>query len=233
MKIVKLLNNHAQRLLLFFAGWSASPELFKHLDAEEGTDVWICYDYRDLTFKENLAGYKEVYVVAWSLGIWVATNIWKKLIGSMPTDENSKSPYPVLSIAINGTPYPIHDTFGIPESIFRGTLDNITDEGMRRFNLRMCGTRQRLAEYEETPARPLDEVREELQSLSHMIQETGINKENPATGFWTKAIISDKDRIFPSENLRNYWKGRCPITEIAAPHYPFYLWKNWNELWKL
>ena len=49
---------------------------------------------------------------------------------------------------------------------------------------------------------------------------------------WTQALISSKDRIFPTENLRAFWQGRCPITEIEAPHYPFYLWKQWDEIWK-
>ena len=39
MKIEKQLNSSHPRLLLFFAGWSASPESFTGLKAENGTDI--------------------------------------------------------------------------------------------------------------------------------------------------------------------------------------------------
>lgn len=232
MKIVKQTNKQASRLVLFFAGWSVSPELFKHLEAEADTDVWICYDYRELTFNENPTGYKYIYVIAWSLGVWVAAMIWKKQIAPLLEKKGPESPCPALAIAINGTPYPIHDTFGIPVSVFQGTLDNMTEEGIQRFNRRMCGSRERFSEYEKIPARPLDEIREELQNLSRLIGKTATNEESPITHFWTKTIISDEDRIFPVANLCNYWKERCPITKVTAPHNPFYLWNNWRELWE-
>lgn len=219
MKIDKLINTSQSKLLLFFAGWSASPGSFRHLEATEDTDLWICYDYRDLTFDEDLSTYREIRLVAWSLGVWVASVVFREKEWSF-TD----------AIAINGTTCPIHDRQGIPEAIFKGTLENITEEGMHRFNRRMCGRKEILQAYEQTPARPLKEIREELQYLYQQI--TG---NVPITGtsfFWTSAFISSADRIFPIENLRTFWQGRCPVTEIEAPHYLFYLWKQWNELWK-
>lgn len=219
MKIDKLINTSQSKLLLFFAGWSASPGSFRHLEATEDTDLWICYDYRDLTFDEDLSTYREIRLVAWSLGVWVASVVFREKEWSF-TD----------AIAINGTTCPIHDRQGIPEAIFKGTLENITEEGMHRFNRRMCGRKEILQAYEQTPTRPLEEIREELQYLYQQI--TG---NVPITGtsfFWTSTFISSADRIFPIENLRTFWQGRCPVTEIEAPHYLFYLWKQWNELWK-
>lgn len=219
MKIDKLINTSQSKLLLFFAGWSASPGSFSHLVAAEDTDLWICYDYRDLTFDEDLSAYREIHLVAWSLGVWVASVVFREKEWSF-TD----------AIAINGTTCPIHDRQGIPDAIFKGTLENITEEGMHRFNRRMCGRKEILQAYEQIPARPLDEIREELLYLYEQITESA-----PVTSdsfLWTRAFISSADRIFPTENLRAFWQGRCPVTEIEAPHYLFYLWKQWNELWK-
>lgn len=216
MRIDKQINKHNSRLLLFFAGWSASPELFRNLTTEEDMDVWICYDYRDLAFDANLTGYKEIYLIAWSLGVWVAATVF---------ENNRTLPRPTTAIAINGTCCPIDDTRGIPEAIFRGTLAHVTEEGMHRFNRRMCGNREILRQYEQTLPRPLHEMQEELQHLYQKYQEVESNG-------WTHAILASADRIFPAENLRNYWLGRCPVTEIEAPHYPFYHWKKWNEIWK-
>ncbi|WP_303227645.1 pimeloyl-ACP methyl esterase BioG family protein, partial [Parabacteroides goldsteinii] len=64
MKIEKQINSSYSRLLLFFAGWSASPESFTGLKAENGTDIMLCYDYRDMTFHEDLSSYKEIHLIA-------------------------------------------------------------------------------------------------------------------------------------------------------------------------
>ena len=215
MNIYKQTKTGNSQLLLVFSGWAASPEVFRQLETEPDTDLWICYDYRG----EALSGYRKIRLVAWSLGVWAASVVF----GKKPVSFTE-------AIAVNGTPCPVHDQWGIPETIFRGTLDNVTEEGMRRFNRRMCGKRDILQAYEQIPPRPLADIREELEYLY-----AEIKKASPASALfngWTQALISSEDRIFPTENLRAFWQGRCPITEIEAPHYPFYLWKQWDEIWK-
>lgn len=218
MKIFKQINSNNPTLLLVFAGWSASPELFRHLEAEKEADVWICYDYRDLAFHEDLTSYTSIRIIAWSLGVWVASSVFKK-----ETDK------PTEAIAINGTPCPVDDTNGIPEAIFLGTLENVTPDGMHRFNRRMCGSREILQQYEKTPSRPSEELREELQFLYQSIKAS---EDVTDSIHWTMAVISSGDRIFPAGNLRNFWHKRCPVREIDTFHYPFYQWKHWNEIWK-
>ena len=75
----------------------------------------------------------------------------------------------------------------------------------------------------------LDEIREELQALYAAIRKTPPSA--PLFSGWTHALISSGDRIFPTGNQFAFWQGRCPVAEIEAPHYPFYLWKQWNEIW--
>lgn len=221
MKIIKQQTPHPSSLLLFFAGWSAAPELFTRLKADEGTDVMICYDYREMAFEEDLSRYKEIHLIAWSMGVRMA----ELAIGGRYTL--------VSATAINGTPRPIDDRYGIPTDIFRGTLDNLTPEGLRRFNRRMCGSRDTLAGYEAIQPRPLEEVRSELQhiyDLCHDEPQPDISARRPPIR-WTRAIISSDDRIFPVANQLEYWLTRCPeVLEINSSHYPFYLWNQWNEL---
>ena len=104
MKIEKQLNSSHPRLLLFFAGWSASPESFTGLKAENGTDIMLCYDYRDMTFHEDLSSYKEIHLIAWSMGVRMAE---LALAGKYAL---------TTATAVNGTPRPIDDNFGIPEN---------------------------------------------------------------------------------------------------------------------
>ena len=140
-----------------------------------------------------------MHLVAWSLGVWVATRLW--------AGHRSFT----TATALNGTPFPMHDTLGIPTAIFEGTLHHISEEGMRRFNRRMCGDKETFNQI----------LPEKLESADPRI-----------SAFWDQAILSTEDKIFPATNLRNYWQGRCPIQEIKAPHLPFYHYQSWNELWK-
>ena len=216
MQIHKQLNNNSDKLILFFSGWSTSPEIVGRLEVPENTDLWICYDYRDLTFREDVSGYRDITLIAWSLGVWVASTLF----------DTSGIRFS-RAIAINGTPYPVDDQLGIPETIFLGTMEHITEEGIQRFNRRMCGNREILRQYEQYPIRPIQETEAELKILFQQIKA----RKKSSPDFWTKAVLSVSDRIFPIENLRNYWQGTCPVTEINAPHYPFYLWKQWNEMY--
>lgn len=269
MKIQKQIHPGARQLLICFAGWSASPELFcgmKMQRDKEKTDLWICYDYRDLGFPEDICipenvcfpensekinpnTYEAIHIVAWSLGVWVA----EQVVAQQPEIFRSLIKN---AVAINGTGRPIDDLYGIPEAIFEGTLQHLTPEGIHRFVRRLCGNPTVLREYVQTPPRPLDEIREELLFLHREIKRRSAEKtkestkdktdqpresqaegkekasDPPAALPWTEAIVSSDDRIFPPDNLRRYWRERCPIQEIEAPHYPFYRWKQWNELWK-
>ena len=148
MYIDKIINKRSPSLILCLAGWSTSPELFRHLEVPEQTDLWIAYDYRTLGFEETFAPYKEVHLVAWSLGVWVATRLW--------AGHRSFT----TATALNGTPFPMHDTLGIPTAIFEGTLHHISEEGMRRFNRRMCGDKETFNRYSELSPRPLEEIKE-------------------------------------------------------------------------
>ena len=69
MKICKYKDKGKEKLLLFFNGWGASPELFARLEPDADMDYWVAYDYRmGFGMEEDLSAYKEVTVVAWSLG---------------------------------------------------------------------------------------------------------------------------------------------------------------------
>ena len=222
MNIYKQTKAGNSKLLLVFSGWATSPEVFRHLETEPDTDLWICYDYRGMEFDgEALSGYREIRLVAWSLGVWVATRLW--------AGHRSFT----TATALNGTPFPMHDTLGIPTAIFEGTLHHISEEGMRRFNRRMCGDKETFNRYSELSPRPLEEIKEELESLYNQIPPEKLESADPRiSAFWDQAILSTEDKIFPATNLRNYWQGRCPIQEIKAPHLPFYHYQSWNELWK-
>ena len=67
------------RLLLFFAGWGMDEHPFLQY-APQDSDFMICYDYRTLDFDTSpLTGYTVIDVVAWSMGVWAASQVLSKV----------------------------------------------------------------------------------------------------------------------------------------------------------
>ncbi|MGM9798959.1 MAG: DUF452 family protein [Parabacteroides sp.] len=219
MKIHKLQQGEGRKLYLILNGWSATPELFEALSLPVGADVWVGYDYRSLTIPEQFDRFEEVHLIAWSLGVWVATALWGKA-----------SPF-TTTTAINGTPFPVHTEWGIPPAIFEGTLAHLDTDGLRRFDRRMCGDRATLQCYQQLTPIPEADKAEELRALYQMIDTTEIDNQE-AEAFWNRAIISTADRIFPTANQQAYWAGKAEILSIEAPHLPFYQPELSESLWK-
>ena len=215
MIIEKIKSDGNSKLLLFFAGWAATPEQFAHLQIPEDYDYTICYDYRSLEFDYDMTGYEDIVLVAWSLGVWVA----EKIIFEYPANY-------VKKIAINGTLSPISDTEGIPVGIFEATLRNVTPDGLLRFNRRMYGGKELFEKYKDSPSRTTDELYDELSVLHENISRLQTDMHS----VWNKTILSENDRIFPLGNTINAWEGLSRVETIDAPHYPFYIWKHWNEI---
>lgn len=221
MKIDKIKQGCSDTLIVCMAGWSISPEFMKSLSYPNHVDVWLVYDYRDLTFEESFSAYQHVHLIAWSLGVWVATQLWveKNIFDS--------------STAINGTPFPIDDRRGIPQLIFEGTLQHVDEDGMRRFNRRMCGNKELFNKYSTYPSCPIKQAKEELNFLyTNIVAKRGKIPAVKIYDFWNHAIISTRDLIFPTDNLRECWLNHCTISEIDAPHLPFYYDELTDVLWK-
>lgn len=85
----------------------SDENLFRRTVAE-GYDCLLCFDYRTLEFDYSLLdGYREIRLLAWSMGVWVAGQIL------------SGRTYPwEMKLAVNGTPFPIDDRRGIAEAVF-------------------------------------------------------------------------------------------------------------------
>ena len=89
----------------------------------------------------------------------------------------------------------MHDTLGIPTAIFEGTLHHISEEGMRRFNRRMCGDKETFNRYSELSPRPLEEIKEELESLYNQILPEKLESADPRiSAFWIKPSCPPKIR---------------------------------------
>ena len=199
-RFIKRENN--PRLLLFFTGWGSDERLFDRPVAD-GYDCLLCFDYRSLEFDYTLLeGYREIRLLAWSMGVWAAG---QTLAGR---------DYPwQMRLAVGGTPYPIDDRLGIPEAVFRGTLEHFSDAVLVRFRRRICGMAEQVKKFlAHAPYRSTEELHEELQAL-----ETAVRR--PSAPFsWDKALIGTRDKIFPPANQREAWRD-IEVIERDVEHY--------------
>lgn len=220
----------ARQLIIYFCGWGMTPATVSHLTLPDQCDLLALYDYRDLELSDDLAdlpwdSYEAVTIVAWSLGVWAAEQVvphWSIL----PTKQRL--------IAVAGSPYPMHDQWGIPKQIFVGTLEGLTDENRQRFNRRMCGGKRYKQLYDILSERPTTELRDELQAVYDSLATPEASESTPHTRLaWDLAIIGERDQIFPAKNLSTLWKA-VDVPTLLLPdgyHYLFDLWQSWSELW--
>jgi biotin synthesis protein BioG len=206
MKSEWLIKSDSRNLILFFAGWGMDPRPFRHLTSDE-SNVLMFFDYRDGDVALDgicRCSYDSINLIAWSLGVVVAELICSK--------HQLK---PDRSLAINGTPYPAHDEFGIPEKIFDGTCDTLSEKNLQNFYRRMCGTPKNLEQFlAVAPSRSIEDITEELCVLRNLLP--------PADTIFKKALVSQDDRIVPPANQLKFWnKLGVSTTEITGAHYLF------------
>lgn len=203
------------KLIIFFAGWSFDENPFKFL-ACENFDVLIVYDYSTIDENiENFTSYKEINLIAWSMGVFVAYLLKDKL-----PKFNKK-------IAINGTPLPVNDEFGIPIKPFLLTLRHARTGLEGKFYQNIFDTKEEFEKYSTMSVNRSIENREtELKSLYDKIRSAEINYNR----FYDKALISSRDKIIPTKNQINFWQNNAEIEMLESGHFPYYNFKSWNEI---
>ena len=206
----------SDRLLLIFTGWASDEKLFTMFSNIE-RDICICFDYRTLEWDVQLfQSYKEIEVIAWSLGVFVANKTLYDPV--LPI---------VKAVAINGTVYPYSDGKGIPKAIYDGTEENLTEENLLKFYRRMCNSKENYENFLTFNfSFPIQELQEALQKIRRAQEKEPLSLE---TTIFTEVIIGLSDRIFPAKNQLQAW-GNFPnikLEEIA--HYDERIWRKYIE----
>lgn len=211
-----IIRQHHPRLLLFFAGWGMDETPFQHYHPTQ-SDYLICYDYRTLDFDESsLSGYSEIHLVAWSMGVWAASQVMQQC--ALPLMQR---------IAINGTPYPVNETKGIPAALFQGTLDGLNEASLLKFHRRMCADKHSFEQFQRiAPHRPIEELKEELAAIAQQQAQRPLEK---GLG-WQQAVVGEGDLIFPPLHQQEAWREQgTPVAMGKEAHYSEALFKRYLE----
>lgn len=197
-------NEKNQDLVLFMLGWAATPNAVLHIDPP-GCDVLVCYDYRSMAQlkAESFARYRRIYLFAWSFGIWA-------------TEECCRELPLYKAVALNGTPFPVSEQYGMRLRAVLRTMRTLARNG--------GDNPFASADSEDTrymPSGPYPEmtVDEKIEELNLLAERSAAHSE--ASIRWNAAYIADKDEIFPPQRMRDYWSGVGLGTEFNSFHYPF------------
>lgn len=201
------------QLIVFYSAWGTDETMLTPL-CNDDVDFILFNNYSadEALILPQMKKYSRITLVAWSLGVWAAEYLFPKT-GIKPD----------VTIAINGTPFPADEEFGIPLKVIEGTLNNITEESIGKFYLRMFGDKKTYEKHQSrVPKRSLKSVHDELRWLYNRIME-----RNDSSLSWDYAVMSKEDRVFPSKNLQNYWGRQKETTLITLP-FPHYFFHKWN-----
>ena len=205
------------QLVVLYGGWGTDENVFTPF-CNDNFDFILFYNYSadEALVLPEMKSYKKITLIGWSLGVWAAEYL----------SPRTKI-VPDVAIAVNGTPIPADDQYGIPLNVFEGTLNNINEENMEKFYLRMFGDKKTLdLNKDRMPVRSVKSLRNELRWLYNRIME----QKEP--GFkWDYAVSSEIDRVFPSENVNSYWSKEINTKHIILPlpHYLFQKWKSFTD----
>lgn len=205
------------KLIVVFGSWGNDENVFTPL-CKDDFDFILFYNYSaDQAFVlPEIKTYEKITIIGWSLGVWAAEYL-APAIGIKPD----------VTIAVNGTPVPADDRYGIPLSVYEDIMNNITEENMENFYIRMFGDKKTYrSNIKRVPVRSIKSLHDELRWLYNRIME----QKEP--GFkWDYAVISSKDKVFPASNLLGYWEKVAETKKIILPlsHYMFHKWGSFSD----
>lgn len=200
MKLKKI-NSNSNKIILLFLGYSFNPSCVKHL---YNSDLIVVYDYQDLNFDPSFLKDKEIYLIAWSMGVWVANLV----LSDLPLK---------YALAINGTPFGIDDHFGIPAKSFKKSIEEFDFEFFKR-NCFLNEISKVNFTFNKNPKLELENI---------YINALKPSKNNIK---WDKVIISKRDLIFPPKACEWF---NCKKVYINSSHFVFFKFNNIGEIFEI
>ncbi len=197
MKIDFIRRGAETRLILIYAGWSTGVEYYRRC-VMPGWDTAVVHDYCDSELPAIPSQYTTICVFAYSLGVWAAS--------AVPVDA-------ALRVAVCGTPFPVSDEFGIPESIYKATADNLSERSLLKFHRRMAGGNSEWLKLKENlpESQDVDALQEELRFIA------GYDEQESSDLKWHRAYIASDDAIIPTKNQLRFWKCQPGTSVVMLP----------------
>lgn len=206
------INNNSDNLILFFSGWGCDEYEFEHL--RSNSDVLILYNYTNLDLKFDFYRYKEINLISFSAGVFVAS------IFDFDFKINKR-------IAIDGNPYLFDEHFGLSKDI-QNTLYNITEENADDFARNYLVKTDAEWENFHPSKRTLDSCKVEFDSLKTIYQ----NQKFKIKDIYDTAYFGEYDKIFDISAQKEFFKNRLQIVKNAR-HNIFFRINQYEQIFDL
>ena len=206
-----LINNNSDNLIIFFTGWGCDEYEFEHLKSIG--DVLILYDYSDLNLNFDFSKYKEINLLAFSAGVFIAS------IFNFDFKINKK-------IALSGNPYLFDENMGLSKEI-QEVLYNVTektaDDFARNYLVKTDVEWQKFHHSKRT----IVSCKAEFDSLKRMYE---VNKQN-IKDIFDVAVFGEYDPIFNVSKQKEFYKDKMHIIKNAR-HNLFFRIENYEQIFK-
>lgn len=207
------INHDKLRLLIFFCGFYTDENCFIEFDNLK-SDILFIYDYSNLDFSNieyfDFAPYTEINLIAYSYGVFAAN----EGAGYLPPLNNSA--------AVSGTIFPIDENYGIKPKIYDLMLNSFDKSVVQNFKNKMEMNSGEI----KNSKRDIQNLKNELLNIKKYISKNEIRKNLD----FEKVIITTKDRIVPYGAQKNFWAGHKNVREIESGHFPFFHFKDFDEI---
>jgi len=202
-------NNGKNSLLIFFSGWALDFTPLAHLFSDEvlsEKDLLFVWDYRSTDFNFDFSQYEKIDVLSFSYGVFMSQFVDIPKIHS--------------NIAICGTLFPINREHGISPKIFDLTLKTLNKENLQRFYQNMFNEEnefEKFMQLNKNSQLNIENLKQELETIKALA-----SKEINAERKFTKAFVSNNDKIIPARAQRAFWQDKINITQLNSGHFPFF-----------
>lgn len=208
-------NHGSKDLIAFFAGWGCDENQFVNLHDKK--DVLILYDYQNLDLDFDFSKYENIYIIAYSAGVFVAS-VMAKFIKNVR-----------LKVAVCGNPYLFDETLGIDQKtieVFKNiTLDNYL-EFRRKY---MVFSDEEYEKYNKLQSlRTIESCENELKAL----QEMYAKQKDQIDPVFDKAIVAENDLIFKLESQKGFYEEKLKVIQNAK-HHIFFKFNGFEDLLSL
>lgn len=205
-------NNNSQDLIVFFSGWGCDYNQFTNLHDKK--DVVIFYDYQNLEMNFDFTEYKNVYIIAYSAGVFIASI----LADSIPNVRQK--------VALCGNPYLMDENRGLSEKIIQ-VFKNITLDNYLDFRRKyMVFSDEEYTKYNQLESlRSIESCKSELMAIQKLYNECK-DKINPQ---FDKAIVAENDLIFNLQAQKDFYKDKLQIINNAR-HHIFFHYNSFEDM---
>ena len=206
------INNNSDKLILFFTGWGCDEYEFEHLVAN--SDVLLLYNYIDLNFDFDFSKYKEIDLIAFSSGVFVASVL------DFNFGINKK-------IAISGNPYLFDEHLGLSkkiQNVLRGITEENADDFAKNYLVKTDEEWKRFHHSNRT----IESCMSELESLKTIYK----NKHLKIKDIFDKAYFGEDDSLFNISAQKEFYKNKLHLIKNAR-HNLFFKINQYEELFDL